>query len=281
MDKLTFTNVSNITINDFLRRFYVAKKTIYKILNNKLIKVNNKEVGLDYVINKKDNISIQIDEFEVSKSKPWEFPLDIIYEDEDILLLNKPISILVHTDGSDEHTLENAVSYYYQSNNINRQVRHIHRLDYDTSGVILYAKHFLAHSFLSHQIEHKEFKKTYVAIIQGQMKNKEGRIELSIGRDRHNSNKYLVSSNGKEAITNYKTLNYKNGKSLVEIDLETGRTHQIRVHFSHLNHPLIGDKLYGIKASRLMLHSYRISFIHPRNMNQVAFKAPVPKDFQL
>lgn len=281
MDKIAFTNLVNITIDEFLNRYHISKTILYKIKQNNLLTVNDEVMSYDYKLKKADVVTIIVDEFEKNTTKPWEYSINIIHEDKDVLIINKPIGILIHSDGTDEHTLENAVSYYYQKQNINRQVRNCHRLDFDTSGVIVFAKHFLAHSFINYQIENKLFKKTYYAIINGKLEPEEGIISLNIGRDRHNSNKYIVSRTGKEAITKYKTIKKQGGKSLLEITLETGRTHQIRVHLSHLKHPLIGDKIYGNKADRMMLHAAKVSFIHPRSFKEVLYESKTPKDFKI
>lgn len=282
MDLLSYTNVSNQTVKDFLKQFHIAKSSIYKILHYQLITVNNQIVNEDYKLIHDDVIKINLSMFENNNIKPWNYKINIVYEDEDILILNKPTGLLVHSDGRNVHTLANAVSYYYQTKMLNRQIRHIHRLDYDTSGLIVYAKHFLAHSFLNYQLESKDFKKYYMALIYGILPEKEGVINLNIGSDRHNSNRYLVAKTGKEAITKYRLINYFNGKSLIEIELETGRTHQIRVHFCHLKHPLVGDKFYGKETDqRLMLHAHKLTFIHPRSFQKVNYETKIPKEFYL
>lgn len=280
-DYITFKINKEQTILNFLKSFYLSKTNIYKLDIYNLVFVNNVVLPFSYILNVNDILTIKIKEFEKSNYQPWNYPINIIYEDDDIIILNKPIEMLVHPDGSCNQTLANALCYYYQKQGINRQLRHIHRLDYDTSGIIVFAKHILAHSYLNYQMENGKIDKTYLAVLNGYLNNNEGILDFNIGKDRHHSNRYIVNKNGKNAITKYKVLKRKLNKTLVEIKLETGRTHQIRVHFSYIKHPLIGDKIYGCKDERLMLHAYKISFMHPRFKKIVNYSTPIPKGFIL
>lgn len=279
MDKLDFTAIAGLSLRDFLLSFSVSKTSVYKMHTDKLVVVNGEEKSFDYVLQENDFVSIDIESFETGSIPPYDFPLSIIYEDEDILIVNKPRGMLVHSDGRDHHTLNNALSCYYQQKGIRRLVRHCHRLDYETGGLLLYAKHFLAHAFINEQIEKRTLRKKYYALVAGRVQPEAGFIDLKIGRNRHLKNQYMVSPTGKEALTVYKTLKSNERASLLDVEIRTGRTHQIRVHFSYLKHPLIGDAIYGLPGKKLMLEAYYLAFIHPRSRKKVEFSLPVPDDF--
>jgi len=168
---------------------------------------------------------------------------------------------------------------YFLQKNETINPRHLHRLDVDTSGLVVYAKHLLAHAFLNYQMEQGFIQKRYYAVVEGIMANKQGIINLPIGRNRHQSKQFIVSKQGKPALTEYRVLKEVNHQSLLAISLHTGRTHQIRVHFAHLHHPLVGDQLYGQSSSRLMLHAYFLEFIHPRTRKPLQVVTTIPEDF--
>jgi 23S rRNA pseudouridine1911/1915/1917 synthase len=148
-------------------------------------------------------------------------------------------------------------------------VKITHRLDYDTSGLIVFSKDALTHSYLNYQLENNLFKKEYIAIVDGLLKNDYGVLDFPIGRNRHDSKKYLVSKTGKSAITRYQVIKRYANMSYVKVNIETGRTHQIRVHFSHVNHPIVGDELYGKGSDRMYLHASKLSFIHPNTRKEI------------
>jgi len=157
----------------------------------------------------------------------------------------------------------------------------IHRLDYDTSGLVLFGKNPLALAYLSFQMENKQILKKYVAVVTGVFNPLEGTIDLNIGRNRHVNNRYRVSPKGKTAITKYQTLQIGKQKSLVAAEIMTGRTHQIRVHFSYFHHPIIGDKIYGSTQGKLMLFSQALQFIHPQTKQMFYYELNIPKDFMV
>lgn len=280
MEKLRFISATVMTLEDFLKRYHLSKPNIYKLFSNKLIEVNDQVQNSLYIIKPGDIISINLEGFASQEIKPWKHPLTIIYEDEDLLIVNKPVKLLVHPDGKNEKTLANAVAFYYQINNHHYPARHIHRLDYDTSGIMVFAKHLLAHSFLNYQMETRQFQKKYYALVEGRMKKPSEDINLPIGRNRHLAGIYIVSPTGKEAVTQYQVVEEYDNSSLLAITIKTGRTHQIRVHLSHLGHPIIGDPIYGNANGRLMLHASSVSFLHPRSMELVSYKCPLPKEFE-
>jgi 23S rRNA pseudouridine1911/1915/1917 synthase len=279
MEHLEFTKISGRTVGEFLKSFHAAPKIINGLIQDQSITVGGKPVSLDHVLVPGEILCVPISDSRFPI--PWVQPLQVVYEDEDILIVNKPVGIIIHPDGNDQKTLDNIVFAHFLSEGLRREPRHVHRLDADTSGLVVYAKHFLAHAFLSWQIEQKLFRKKYYAIAMGKMENQQGTISLNIGRNRHCANKYLVFEGGKAAVTDYKVLRQLPNMALLEVEPQTGRTHQIRVHLAALGHPLFGDKLYGKPDRRMMLHSCFVSFVHPRTRKTVVFETPVPEDFAL
>ena len=267
------------TIIEYLESFYISKSKIYKLFLNDLILLNNHKCKREDKIKKGDVLSLILDE-EIDY-KPLEKDLDILYEDDYFLIINKPKNIIIHDENN---SLCNIVANYYKKNNINLNLRFAHRLDKDTTGLIIFVKCPLCLSYLNHFIETHEIRREYIAIVNGKLNNKKGSIDLPIGEDRHISNKKIVSKTGKKAVTHYEIIEENNKYSMVKILLETGRTHQIRCHFSHIGHPLIGDVLYGDKSklsNRYLLHSYKISFVHPITNERIEIEAKIPLDFKI
>jgi 23S rRNA pseudouridine1911/1915/1917 synthase len=222
----------------------------------------------------------------------FEQVVDSIYEDEHLLVLNKPSGLIIYPGSDDEGwTLAHLVAMYYQQQGIQRKVRHVHRLDRDTTGAILYAKHSYSARALDASLTSGEIKRTYLALVHGRFSSTEGTIDLPIGRDRHYAGRYRVSATGKAAVTDYQVLRrWKIGfgdVSLVSCQLRTGRTHQIRVHLSELGHPIVGDELYaagnGVGSIRWpsghALHAWTLSFRHPYEHRQVEVEAALPGPF--
>lgn len=215
---------------------------------------------------------------------PEEIPLEIIYEDDDIIVINKEAGMA--SMPSPQHrteTVANGLLAYYDKNNIPYTVHIVTRLDRDTSGLMLIAKHRYSHSLLAESQLNGKLKREYKALVDGHLKNKQGTINAKIGRKEDSIIERTVSEFGKEAITYYEVIaNYKD-HSLVNVQLETGRTHQIRVHFSHIGHSLIGDSLYGGKSNEIQrhaLHCERLSIEHPLSKKQISFHVPLPKDME-
>jgi len=213
---------------------------------------------------------------------PEEVPLDIVYEDEDIIVINKMAGIATmpsinHQSG----TIANGLLYYYQENHIPYTIHVVTRLDRDTSGLMLIAKHRYSHSLLAKSQIQGKIERSYKAVIDGYLEQKRGEINARIARKENSIIERTVSERGKKAVTYYEVVAEQQNKSLVDIVLGTGRTHQIRVHFSHINHPLIGDDLYGRAHSQIdrhALHCERLSFEHPLSKRKITLHMPIPAD---
>lgn len=230
-----------------------------------------------------DELIIQLIEHDSSKNiVPTNLPLDIVYEDEDILVINKASDMPIHpSQGNYDNTLANAVAYYYHQKGESFTYRCINRLDRDTTGLLVVAKHMYSASILSDMVAKREIHREYLAIITGEI-NKEGTIVAPIGRVNGSTiERHVDEENGDYACTHYRRISYNNGYSLVSIKLETGRTHQIRVHMKHIGHPLPGDFLYNpdyTVIGRQALHSHKLSFRHPINDELMHFEAELPTD---
>lgn len=241
------------------------------------VKLNGQAVPWKTVLNERDRLQLYAYEPEPSFIVPEYRELSILWEDDHLLVLNKEAGIDIHpSEPGQTGTLANAVSFYLQSQAILTKVRHIHRLDRDTSGAILFAKHPLAGATLDRMLAHRAIKRTYVALVHGRLSPKSGTIFAPIGRDRHHPTRRRVSRTGARAVTHYRVLQTFPAASLVELTLDTGRTHQIRVHLAHLGHPLVGDTLYGGQPifHRHALHAAKLTFRHPFTNEEVVCLAP-------
>lgn len=235
------------------------------------------------ILHTDDVLTITLIESESSENiVPSPLSLDIVYEDEDIMIINKEANTPIHpSQGNYDNTLANAVAYYYNQKGESFTYRCINRLDRDTTGLLILAKHMYSASLLSNMVQNREIHREYLALATGLIPES-GTIEAPIGRvDGSTIERQVDALNGDYACTHYKRLDYKNGYSLVSLKLETGRTHQIRVHMKHIGHPLPGDFLYNPDYSvinRQALHSYRLSFLHPITHQEIEFIAPLPED---
>lgn len=251
------------------------------LLDGKSVKTSQKvQLGQELLI------PTQIDE--TTEIKPEDIDLDIIYEDEDIIVINKPKDMVVHPAvGNKSGTVVNAVLGRYELSDLNGDIRPgiVHRLDKNTTGILVIAKNNYAHQKIAEQIQNRETKKTYITLVKGIISENNGEINMPIGRHPTDRKKMAVVKNGKEAITKFKVLKrYEKGYTLLEIDLKTGRTHQIRVHMSHIGYPIVGDDVYSSGKNEFgvtsqMLHAQKISLMHPTKKEQVEFEAPIPEYF--
>lgn len=270
-------------------QFYLSSRLILKLKQNKKIFVNGSFTYLDKVLNVNDKISVIID-FEEDNSNiiPTEMDLDILYEDEGILVVNKPAGVPVHP--SMLHycdSLSNGVKFYFDKIRLNRKIRPVNRLDRNTSGIVIFAKDEYIHDVLSKQMQNKVFKKKYIAFCEGIFEKKHGTINAPVARKDGSIIERCVSSLGKTAITHYKVIKqlhcYDIDFSILSIELETGRTHQIRVHTAYIGHPIIGDSLYGNESSlinRQALHACEVDFINPITHKKMAIKSKLPDDMK-
>lgn len=246
--------------------------------------LNGAPVFMTHIVHSGDQLQIRIvDETSSEKILPVELPLDILYEDEDLLVVNKPAGMPTHPSMNNyDNTLANALAWYFTQQGQTFIFRCSNRLDRDTSGLTVIAKHYLAAGILSTMATRKEIVREYLAIVRGMVTPSEGTICAPLGRKAGSIIERTVDyDHGEPAITHYRVLSYNNGHSLVALQLETGRTHQIRIHLKHLGYPLIGDYLYNPDTehiSRQALHCHHIAFCHPITGELMEFTAPLPED---
>ncbi|CAB1240128.1 RluA family pseudouridine synthase [Clostridium sp. MT-14] len=248
------------------------------------LEIDNRRVKLNHIVKVGENISLNLIKEESQNISPEKMDIQVVYEDKDIIVVNKPPGIVVHpTRNYPNGTLANGIVYYFREKGENCIVRLVSRLDMGTSGLIIVGKNQFAHMCLARDMKCKDFEKSYIAVIHGKMEDDEGIIDLPIYRDEKTGIKRVVDERGQRSITRYKVIdNFKNDQ-LLRITLETGRTHQIRVHLSYLGHPLYGDTLYGTEddsqyIKRQALHAYRLKFPHPRGNRIMELESDIPRD---
>ena len=280
-DFLNFRANKNIKINDYLKERGVSSRLIRRSVKSENIYLNGKLIKKNKKLKVNDIISLRFED-EEPNGKVEKKALDILYEDDDLILINKEPFMVTHTAKDDsDGTLLNYLLGYFDENKIKRKVRFVNRLDRDTSGIVVACKNSFTQDKISGDFRDKVEKK-YLAICSGIFKEKEGIIDAPIATSEDNIRREVNYVIGKKSITSYKVLEEYDKMSLVRLTLYTGRTHQIRVHLSHLGHPIIGDSLYGEKSeliNRQALHSYSIKFKLPRNDKEIEIFAKVPKDF--
>lgn len=280
--KFDYPIFERMNIREYLLSYKLAKPKVYKLFLEHDVLVNGVFKNENYTLEVGDILSIILHE-EIDFI-PVDYDLDILYEDPYYLIINKPADIIIHTDDKNKiGSLCNYVAGYYKKKGLNINVRFAHRLDKDTTGVIVFCKDILCHSYMNYYISTHDIRREYRCLVQGLPKELSGRINLPIGQSRHDSKKMVIAKTGKEAITNYEVLYKYKGYSLLRVILETGRTHQIRLHLSHIGNPLLGDILYGGQdryIKRCALHSYKISFIHPVTKNELVVSVNVPLDMK-
>jgi len=274
----------NQTILDLLKYYHCSKKLIHQLRMSKDVYLNGINVKQDFSVSLQEHDELKLPIFtdEDIDFLPEDKPIDIAYEDDFILVVNKPPQLEIHPDTKmGLGTLVNRVSNYYQKTNKKHRIRYIHRLDRDTTGLIVFVKNYFTHNLYNVLLEHKIIKRYYLALIHGHLPEKKGIIDKKIGRHRHLPDRMVISKTGQEAITKYQVLNEYKDYSLVELELETGRTHQIRVHLSSLNHPILGDTLYGGSSpliARQALHAYKLGLLHPVTMEPFVIECSLPLD---
>lgn len=251
------------------------------------IEVNDNRVKLNYILKLKDIVSIDLAKEESQNVNPEKMDIDIVYEDEDIVVVNKRPGMVVHpTKSYQSGTLANGLLYHFREEGENCIVRLVSRLDMDTSGLVIVGKNQFAHMCLARDMKGKDFEKSYIAIVHGNMENKEGTIDLPIYRPENVMGiKRIIDDRGQKSVTHYKVLESLKSADIVKLTLETGRTHQIRVHLSSMGYPIYGDSLYcdhddSKYIDRQALHAYRLKFPHPRTGKIVELETDLPNDIK-
>ena len=269
----------------------LSRNTVQRLIEEEQIKVNGNKIKPSYKTNLNDIIDINIPKAKEIDLKLQNIPLEILYEDNDIIVVNKPKGMVVHpANGNPDGTLVNAIMAKCKDSlsGIGGEIRPgiVHRLDKDTSGAIIVAKNDKAHIKLSDDLKNHKIQKTYIALVRGIIKENEATINMPIGRSKQDRKKMAVDKNGKEAITHFKVLKRYNEKyTLLEINIETGRTHQIRVHLSHIGYPIIGDDTYSNGKNEWgvigqCLHAKSLKFKHPITGREMLIEAKLPEYFQ-
>jgi 23S rRNA pseudouridine1911/1915/1917 synthase len=267
----------------------MSRSFVQGIIEKQQVKVNNQIKKSNYKLRLEDEVQVEVAEPVELQVEAEDIPLDIVYEDSDVVVINKPQDMVVHpAPGNYTGTLVNGLLHHCKDlSGINGVIRPgiVHRIDKDTSGILVVAKNDKAHNSLAAQLKDHSMKRTYYAIVEGIVKEDEGTVITNIGRHPVERIKMAVVKDGKEAITNYKIIERFKSNTLVECRLETGRTHQIRVHMAHLHHPLIGDQVYGYKKQRFKLqgqalHAKNLGFIHPTTGKYMEFDSQLPEYFQ-
>ncbi|WP_175988094.1 RluA family pseudouridine synthase [Bacillus sp. Marseille-Q1617] len=278
-------NWKNVTIDHILKNHWHApKKLIHSMRMDKDIKVNGEYFPWDKSLSPGDLLQITLFKETDYDVPPSYGDLHILYEDDHLIVVNKTAGIDTHPNQpGDTDTLANLIAYHFQAKGESCRVMHIHRLDRDTSGAIIFAKHPLSKAILDRLLIERKVKRTYLALVHGRLKQKKGTISEPIGRDRHHNTRRRISPSGQKAVTHYKVLEDRGNMTLAEVVLDSGRTHQIRVHMSHIGHPLAGDTLYGGKPvfRRQALHAARIAFPHPLTGERIECEAECLDDIGL
>ncbi|MSE05497.1 RluA family pseudouridine synthase [Lactobacillus salivarius] len=264
-----------------------TRSQLKKMIDDGNIKVNGDVKKANYKVNLGDEITFDKPEVKKLSLEPENIPLDIDYEDDDVIVVNKPQGMVVHpSPGHFEHTLVNALLYHSPLSTINGTYRPgiVHRIDKDTSGLLMVAKNDMAHQSLAKQLKDKTNTREYVALVHGNIKEDSGTIDAPLGRSKVDRKKQAVVKDGRNAVTHFEVLKRYGDYTLVKCVLETGRTHQIRVHMKYIGHPLVGDQLYGPRKtlgnSGQFLHAEKLGFVHPRTNEYLEFTAPLPENFK-
>ena len=267
----------------------VSRVTVQRLIDEENISVNGKKTKPSYKVQENDVIEVEEEKPKEIELKAQEIPLEILYEDDDIIVVNKPKGMVVHpANGNPDGTLVNAIMAICKDSlsGIGGEIRPgiVHRLDKDTSGALIIAKNDKAHINMSEQIKNHEVEKTYIALVKGIVKENEATINMPIGRSTKDRKKMAVNKNGKNAVTHFKVLERFNNYTLLEVKIETGRTHQIRIHLTEIGYPIVGDGVYsngknewGIQGQ--CLHAKSLKFKHPITGKELFIEAPLPEYF--
>lgn len=292
IEKRIIADVNNERLDSYISKsnLDLSRSMVQKLIKENRVFVNGKNEKESYKIKVNDNITIQIEDPKSSKLEAQDIPLNIIYEDNDIIVINKPKGMVVHPgNGNPDNTLVNAVLAHCKGSlsGIGGEIRPgiVHRIDKDTSGLIIVAKNDKSHINLSEQIKNHEVTKIYTALVKGNISEDEATIDMPIGRDKKDRKKMSVTRDGKEAVSHIKVVKRYGNYTLIRVKIDTGRTHQIRVHMAKIGHPVVGDEVYssgknefGVKGQ--MLHSTILKFKHPISGKEIMLEAPLPQYFE-
>lgn len=283
------TEDANERIDNYLIKILnKSRSKIQNLIKTENVKVNNKIIKNSYIVKQNDNIEINEIEEQPLSAKAEKIDLDIVYEDDDIIVVNKQNGLVVHPAvGNPTGTLVNGLMYHSKNlSKVNGEFRPgiVHRIDAFTTGLLVVAKNDYAHEFLARQLENKTTHRIYVALVWGVINEDTGTIDAPIGRDKKDRKKMAVTSeNSKNAVTHFKVIERYKDTTLIELKLETGRTHQIRVHMNYINHPVVNDSVYGkrklIDETGQCLHAKELGFIHPTTKKYMCFTSELPKEF--
>lgn len=275
IDKYLSSNLSDIT-----------RTKIQSLIKDGYVLVNDETVSSNYKIKEDDFIEVEIVENNKSLLEPEDIDIDILYEDDDLIVINKQKGLVVHpAPGNYTHTLVNALLYHFnelKEDEIRPGI--VHRIDKDTTGCLIVCKNDKAFQDIALQIKNKTCHRFYLALVEGELEYDSGKIDAPISRNKKDRKKMAVVEDGKPSVTNFKVIERFYKYTLVEFKLETGRTHQIRVHMQYINHPIVGDLQYGYKNTRKdtngqMLHAFKIEFIQPTTKEKIIIEAPLPEYF--
>lgn len=291
MNKLNYeVNEQKGRIDKVLSQVYPAhsRSQIQNWLKDSHVFVNGEVVKANYKVKQGDKIEIEIPEVKELEVVAQNIPLDIVFEDDDIIVVNKSQGMVVHPSaGHPDHTLVNGLLYHSKNlSGINDVIRPgiVHRIDKDTSGLLMVAKNDQAHEFLSEQLKSRKALRKYVALVHGVIPHEKGTIEAPIGRSKENRQKQAVIEGGKLAVTHFTVLERFDEFTLIECQLETGRTHQIRVHLNYIGYPIAGDPMYGprktLEGNGQFLHAQTIGFEHPKTHKELLFSSKLPEIFE-
>ena len=284
-NRISYTSEENSTLKEILLdKLNFSVRSLSKMKREQSMLVNGEFKKPSTKVKKGDLIEVKIEE-DMANFTPQDLNLDILYDDFDIIMVNKPPFMVVHpTKSHSEGTIANGITDYIIKKNEKVKVRFVNRLDMNTSGLVIVAKNAYAHHTLSLDMSKDKVEKTYITVVKGIIKEDFGTINQPIYRPTEDSIKRVVDERGQESVTHYKVLERLNDATVLEVKLETGRTHQIRVHMNYIGHGIIGDELYGYVDENLInrqaLHAYRLKFNQPRTKEELEFKANLPKDIE-
>ena len=280
------SNNNLINLKELLKsHFQISDRLLAKLKNAQKIFINGEKVSVRASLKTGDLVEVNLDFLENNSNiVPTKMELDILFEDETMLIINKPAGVPVHPSMDHfEDSLSNGIRFYFDEIGLKRKIRPVNRLDKDTSGIVIFAKNEYVQECLVKQMKKNTFVKEYIAVCSGSFDCKAGTIDAPIARKEDSIIERCVSEAGDKAVTHYEVLKNVNNYSVVKCILETGRTHQIRVHLAHIGHPLLGDTLYGTSSpliSRQALHAYKVKFIHPISLKSIELTAKSPNDIE-